>query len=63
MDATEDVEGDFHCPHCGTQQSLRSKGVYNNIRLVLDMKDHYYLAGECMDCRACSGTFVSWDHR
>ena len=54
---------DFHCPRCGLKESLRSKGLYNRIRLVLDVKSHYYMAGEYMDCRACSGTFISWDHR
>ena len=54
---------DFHCPHCGPQQSLRSKGVYNRVHLVVDIKDMYYLAGEYMDCGACRGTFISWDHR
>ena len=50
----------FHCPRCGVE-SLRSKGLYNCIRLVLDVKCHCYMAGEYMDCRACSGTFISWD--
>ena len=54
---------DFHCPHCEPQQSLRSKGLYNRVRLVLDIKDYYYLAAEYMDCGACLGTFISWDHR
>lgn len=54
---------DFKCPRCVTPQSLRSKGIYNHVRLVMDTKDFYYMAGECMDCRSCSGTFVSWDSR
>ena len=53
----------FHCPHCGVKESLRSKGLYNHVRLVMDMKEYYYVAAEYMDCRACSGTFISWDHR
>ena len=53
----------FHCPHCGVKESLRSKGLYNNVHLVMDMKEYYYVAAEYMDCRACSGTFISWDHR
>ena len=53
----------FHCPRCGTKESLRSKGLYNRVRLVLDVKNQYYMAGEYMDCRRCSGTFISWDHR
>ena len=52
----------FHCPHCEIQ-SLHSKGLYNHIRLVLDVKDFYFLAGEYMSCKVCEGTFVSWDHR
>ena len=50
----------FHCHHCGVKESLRSKGLYNRVRLVVDMKGMYYLAGEYMDCRACMGT---WDQR
>ena len=53
---------DFHCPHCGPHESLRSKGVYNRVRLVVDIKE-YYLAAEYTDCRACKGTFIAWDHR
>ena len=49
----------FHCPHCRKE----SKGLYNHVRLVMDMKEHYYVAGEYMDCKACSGTFTSWDQR
>ena len=53
---------DFRCPTCPSQ-SLRSKGVYNNVRMVIDSKDMYYLAGEYMDCNACKATFISWDSR
>ena len=52
---------DFSCPRC--KVSLHSKGPYNRVRLVLDVKDMYYLAGEYMSCSKCSGAFVSWDHR
>ncbi len=54
---------DFHCPRCIPTQLLRSKGVYNHVRLVLDTQNYYYLGGEYMDCRGCHGTFVSWDAR
>ena len=30
---------------------------------MLDVKCHYYMAGKYMDCRACSGMFISWDRR
>ena len=40
-------EVDFKCPHCTPTQSLRSKGLYNRVCLVLDLKDFYYLAGLC----------------
>ena len=52
---------DFKCPTC--KVSLRSKGLYNRVRLVLDMQEYYYLAGEYMDCKTCISTFLSWDHR
>ncbi len=44
-------------------RSLRFKGLYNRVRLVLDMKDCYYIAGEYMDCNGCKGTLISWDSR
>ena len=44
-------------------RSLRSKGVYNRVRLVLDLKEYYYLAGEYMDSNECKGTFISRDNR
>ena len=36
---------------------------YNHVCLVLDIKDFYYLEGECMDCNACNSTFETWDNR
>lgn len=56
-------EFNFMCPHCSTPRPLRSKGMYTNIRTVLDLRDFYYLAAEYMDCNHCSGTFVAWDDR
>ena len=44
-------------------RSLRSKGLYNRVRLVLDMKEYYYLAAEYMDCNCCKGTYIAWDSR
>ncbi|PIK44872.1 hypothetical protein BSL78_18257 [Apostichopus japonicus] len=52
---------DFLCPTCNI--SLRSKGIYNRVRLVLDVSDFYYLAAEYMDCKQCRGTFISYDDR
>lgn len=39
------------------------KGLYNRIRLVLDLKQYYYLAGEYMYCSLCGGTYIAWDQR
>jgi hypothetical protein len=50
------------CPNCPLQL-LRSKGVYNRLRLVLDMSSYYYLAAEYHDCRDCKGTFIAYDSR
>lgn len=52
----------FTCPSC-PHRSLRSKGIYNRVRLVLDVNSYYYLAGEYMDCLDCKGTYISWDAR
>ena len=41
----------------------RSKGVYNNVRLVMGLKDFYYLSAEYMDCKACNATFIAYDER
>ena len=51
------------CPRC--KQSLLSKGPYRKVRVVVDVKDSYYLAGEYMYCKAseCKGTYISWDIR
>ena len=43
--------------------SLTSKGLYNRVRLVVDIKDSYYLAAEYLECKACSGTYIAWDQR
>ena len=52
---------DFQCSRC--QVSLKSKGPYNRVRLVLDVKDSYYLAAEYMSCDKCKGSFIAWDCR
>lgn len=53
----------FMCPNCDTPQSLRSKGIYKHVRIVMDFTNFYYLAGEYMDCRGCNASFISWDRR
>uniref|UniRef100_UPI00358E8398 uncharacterized protein n=1 Tax=Myxine glutinosa TaxID=7769 RepID=UPI00358E8398 len=53
----------FYCPKCPNRPSLRSKGLYNRVRLVLDLRDYYYLAAEYMDCGRCKGTFIAYDSR
>ena len=53
----------FHCQRCGEHESLRSKGLYNHVWIMIDVKDSYYVAGEYMDCRACSGMYITWDSR
>ena len=37
----------FKCHNC--KRSAQSKGIYNKVRLVPDVKDFYYLATEYMD--------------
>jgi len=51
------------CVQC--RQALRSKGVYRKVRVVIDVKDCYYLAGEYMYCSntSCTCTYISWDKR
>ena len=54
----------FNCPNAECKnKKLRSKGLYNHVRLILDMKDYYYMAGKYMDCSGCNGTYISWDSR
>lgn len=59
MGSPHDVED----PHCGVNESLCSKGLYKRVRLMVDVRTFYYLAGKYVDCRACAGTFISWDQR
>lgn len=33
------------------------------MRVVLDVREFYYLAGEYMSCIECKGTYISWDWR
>ena len=40
----------FHCPNYGVKEPLISKGLYNHVHLVMDMKEYYYVAAEYMDC-------------
>lgn len=58
----------FRCPRCkniNNGKGLTSKGLYTRVRLVLDLKDYYYLASEYLECNNsdCRGTFIAWDHR
>ena len=52
----------FSCPVC-KQKSMCGKGYYNQVRLVLDLKGYYYLAGEYMYCFVCNDTFIAQDQR
>jgi hypothetical protein len=52
------------CPTCNIpERTLQSKGLYTRVRLVLDIKEYYYLAAEYHSCKACGGTFIAWDNR
>ena len=52
------------CPTCNLpSRTLQSKGLYPRVRLVLDIKDYYYLAAEYHYCKACNDTFIAWDRR
>ena len=53
---------DFKCPNC-PGQILRSRGLYKNVRLVMDLRDFFYIASEYLDCRECNSSFISWDER
>ena len=50
------------CPHC-PRENLRSKGLYNGLRLVLDVSTYYYLATAYHDCQLCRATFIAYDSR
>ena len=55
---------DLKCPRCtDPQRSLMSKGLYTRVRMVLDIKDFYYLAAEYHSCKGCNGTYIAWDRR
>ncbi len=41
---------DLKCPQCTTRHSLLSKGLYHNIRVVLDLNDSYYPTAEYFQC-------------
>ena len=54
----------INCPRCtDPKRWLQSKGLYTRVRLVLDVKDFYYLAAEYHYCGGCKGTFIAWDRR
>lgn len=54
---------EFKCPCCPIVHSLTSKGLYNRVRSVIDLKNRYYLANEYLECSSCKGTFLSYDYR
>lgn len=54
---------DFSCPNYRPTTFLTSKGLYNRVRSVIDLKNKYYLAAEYLECRSCKGTFISHDSR
>ena len=45
---------------CSCKKSVRSKGVYNRVRLVLDIESYYYMVTEYMHC-TCGKTYAAWD--
>lgn len=52
----------FTCPNCPAT-ALTSKGPYNRVRTVVDLKETYYLATEYLECHSCKSTFLSYDPR
>lgn len=54
---------DFKCVRPGCHKSLTSKGIYNKVRLVLDIKDYFYLATENLKCTCGLTTILAWDNR
>ena len=38
----------------------RSKGIYSNIRLIMGLKDFYYLLAEYIECNR---TYIAYDER
>ena len=54
---------DYKCPICKNATSLTSKGLYNRVRSVIDLKNRYYLAAEYLECRSCKGTYIAYDSR
>jgi len=53
---------DFKCVKPGCSKSLTSKGIYNKVRLVLHVKDYYYLATENLKCNCGLTTILAWDN-
>ena len=53
---------DFKCPNC-PGHILRSRGLYKNVHLVMDLRDFFYITSEYLDCRECNSSFISWDDR
>ncbi|XP_057300249.1 uncharacterized protein LOC130630686 [Hydractinia symbiolongicarpus] len=53
---------DFKCCKESCNRSLKSNGIYNKIRLVLDVTEYYYLATEYLIC-SCGFTVLAWDNR
>ncbi|XP_066915572.1 uncharacterized protein [Clytia hemisphaerica] len=52
----------FRCPNCPNEE-LRPSGIYKRLRIVLDIKDWYYLGTEKVSCRKCGKNFIGWDNR
>ena len=41
-----------------------SKGLYKkSLRIVVDLRDNYYLAAEELGCGLCGAAFQCWDQR
>ena len=55
---------DLKSPRCNDpQRSLQSKGMHTRVRMVLDVKDYYYLTAEHHFCSCCKVAFTAWDAR
>ena len=53
---------DFKCCKESCGKSLKSNGIYNKIRLVLDISDYYYMVTDYIIC-PCGFTVLGWDSR
>lgn len=51
----------FKCVGCKHPHDLTSKGLYKTVRMILGVRDYYYIGCEYLFCKHCGQSYRAFD--